>query len=191
MTLTLVATVGGSTSNSYCDVTAADSYFEGRAFSSSWTGADDDTKTVALVHATSLLEREKWKGTKGQTPGSAVAQSLSWPRRWAPTLEADSPPDFIAEYFIDLTVGFYSELTIPVPIVRATCELALEIIRAGTTDPFTRDSTRNVKRKTVDVLTTEFFDVADRARGLGLFPAVAALVAPLLRQGDAAEVVRA
>lgn len=187
MPLVLDATVGGASSNSYVDLTTAESYMLGRV--NPWTGTDA-AKTAALVNATSLLEQEQWAGTKGSTATSALTQALAWPRRWVPTLEFTAYPEYITDNFIDTSVAFYSSLTIPQPLVRATCELAMELLRAGTTDRLTYDSKRNVKRKTVDVLTTEYFEPWQRARGLGYFPSVLSLVAHLMRNADAAEVQR-
>lgn len=187
MPLTLIATAGGATSNAYCDAATADAYFLGRAFSDAWTGYTTAQKEQALVFATSLLDRERWKGVKGSTPASGLTQALAWPRRWAPTPEYDADADFIATDFIDTSLAFYSALTIPNPIVKATCELAFEILKAGTTDPFGKagQPERNVKQKTIDVLTTVYFDLQDRARGLAVFPSVYAEIADLLRGSDA------
>jgi hypothetical protein len=188
MTLTLVATPGAANANSYADVATADAYFEARAFSSAWTSVtDQEVKKQALMYATQLLDRERWAGAKGITYAGSLTQALAWPRRWAGTLEQDANPgQLVTEFFIDTAIGFYSELTIPTPIVRATCELALEILRAGSSDPFTLDTTRNIKRDRVGPLETEFFDIGQRARGLGMFPAVVALIAPLLRTSSGA-----
>jgi hypothetical protein len=190
MTLTLDATVGGSAANSYCDLTTAQGYLDGRPFAAAWTAASATQQTQALVYATTLLDREKWVGTKGMTIVGGYTQALAWPRRWAPSLEFDQQEDYIAEYFVDLTVAYYSSLQIPAPIIRATCELALAILNAGTSDPFI-DGTRNIKSERVDVLDTVYLDIHLRTRGLGLFPQVVALVAPLLRsQQSGAQVER-
>lgn len=181
MALVLVSAVGGASSNSFLSLSEAESYFEGRPFAAAWTGSTTALKEQALVYATTLLDRERWAGAKGVSYTSALTQALAWPRRWATTLEVDAAPQLVSEWFIDTATGYYSALTIPQPIQRATCELALEILRAGDADPFTKDSTRNVKRKRIDVLETEYFDVGQRARGLALYPSVAALIAPLLR----------
>jgi hypothetical protein len=180
--LVLDATVGGAAANSYTDAATADAYFLGRAFASSWTGAGTSAKEQALVWATSVLEREEWAGAKGSTPATAITQALAWPRRWAPTLEADAAPQAITQDFIDLSTMYYSELSIPQPIIRATCELAL-VILSNTADPFLADLTR-VKRERVDVLETEFFDSSDRIRGLGHFPHVIRLVRHILRWNE-------
>lgn len=189
MPLVLDATVGGATSNAYVDRDDANTYFEGRASTAAWDAAFNDAKDKALVNATDLLERLKWAGAKGMTPAGALTQALAWPRRWAPTLEADAAPEFVAVDFIDTSVAYYSELTIPRPIVRACCELALVILTAGTTDIFASDLKR-VKRKKVDALETEFFDSQDALRGISRYPHVLQLITPLLRSAGGIEVER-
>ncbi len=190
----LVATVGAATANTYITQADATTYFSSRANATSWTGASSDNKDIALLMATDLLDREKWKGTKGSTPTGALTQALAWPRRWAPTLEYDNEPSFVGfdDVWVDLTLAYYSELAIPGPIVDATCELALEILKAGTTDPFASLAYpwENVRRKTVDVLTTEWFGPEDRSSGLGRFPSVIALIAHLLRAAGTTTVDR-
>lgn len=181
MALILDATPGGAAANTYVLLTDAETYFLSRPFSAAWTASTDPVKSQALAYATILLDRQRWLGTKGTTSSGALTQALAWPRRWAPTLEFDSYPQFVTDNFIDTSTAFFSSLTIPTPIVRATCELALEILNAGTTDPLTKDPTRNIKREKIDVLETEYFDPQYRVYGLGLFPAVMALIAPLLR----------
>lgn len=182
MALVLDATVGGPSANTYVLVAQAQAYFDARPFSSAWNSAIVADQSAALAYSTRVLDRLEWLGAKGGTPSDAITQALAWPRRWSPTLEFDNPvPQFITEYFIDLSIAYYSSLTIPKPITDATCELALEFLRAGTADPLTRDDTRNVKREKVDVIETEYTDPGLRFRGIGLFPTVVAIIAPLLR----------
>ena len=185
----IVATVGGATSNCYLTLAAAETYFTARPFlSTGWTALEsNDNKTVALLFAAQVLDEQRWLGNKGMTAAVATTQALAWPRRWAPTLEFDAPPDFIAEYFIDLTVAYYSSLAIPAPIWKATCELAHEILKAGTTDPFAAsgDPNRDLRSKSVDVLSWEWLAPQLRAQGLGRFPSVLALIGPLLRSAKA------
>lgn len=189
MPLVLDATVGTATANSFASRVQADAYFLTRPFADAWTAASATLQDQALIFATTLLNALKWKGGKGMTNASALTQALAWPRQWTPTLEADAQPEYVTEYFIDLTIGYYSSLSIPTPIVQATCELALEILKAGSTDPFTIDSTRNIKREQVDVISTEYFDPQYRAYWLARYPSVMNLIAPLLR-GGANEVER-
>lgn len=181
MPLVLDATAGGASSNSYVSLADAETYFEGRPFASAWTGADQADKEQALVYATTILERERWLGAKGATYQAALTQALAWPRRWVPTLEWDAAPQLVSEFFIDTATGYYGELTVPTPIVRATCELALEILRAGDTDPFSVDSTSNIKREKTGPLETEYFEPTNSVTGIGFYPNVVALIAPLLR----------
>lgn len=189
MPLVLDATVGGASSNSYVNLATAEAYMLGRV--NPWpVTATDLEKTAALINATALLEREQWAGTRGTDPASALVQALAWPRRWVPTLEFTAYPEYVTDNFIDTSVAFYSSLTIPTPIIRATCELAMELLRAGTIDRLTYDSTRNVKSKGVDVLRTEYVEPWQRVRGLGYFPSVLSLVAHLMRDADAPEVSR-
>lgn len=78
MALTLDVTVGGVSSNSYLSVAEADTYHEGRLFSTDWTSATAETKKAALVWATRLLDAGfVWDGvvTDISTP-----QALNWPR---------------------------------------------------------------------------------------------------------------
>jgi hypothetical protein len=179
--LVLDATAGGASSNSYVSLADAETYFEGRPFASAWNDATDPEKEQALVYATTILERERWAGAKGVSYDAALTQALAWPRRWAPTLEWDAAPQWISEWFFDVGTGYYSDLTVPTPIVRATCELALEILRAGDDDPFAVDTSRDLKRKKIGPIEKEWFEAGDRARGVGIYPIVAALIAPLLR----------
>ena len=186
MALVLDATVGGSAANVYLTLADAETYFSARPFTSVWTAAADADKNVALVYATTLLDQQKWKGAKGSTPAGALTQALAWPREWAPTLEADANPEFVTEYFIDLSVGYYSSLTIPQPIRDATCELALEILRAGTTDPLTKDTTWNIAAESVGPIRTQYVDPGVRVFGIGQFQSVMRLIQPLLRNGTQA-----
>jgi hypothetical protein len=181
--LTLDATVGGANANSFASRIQADAYFLTRPFADAWTAASSTQQDQALVFATTLLNGLRWAGGKGATNASALTQALAWPRQWAPTLEADAQPEFVTEYFVDTTLGYFSSLAVPSPIVQATCELALEILKSGTTDLFGQDTTRNIKSETVDVISTTYFDPQYRVYWLARFPAVMNLIAPLLRGG--------
>lgn len=184
MPLTLDATVAGPAANSYATLAEATAYFAARPFASAWSAADatpGGAQEQALVFATTLLERERWAGAKGQTPQGALTQALAWPRRWAPTKEIDAGAQVITEYFIDLSVAYYDSTTIPLPIKQATYELALVVLGAGGGDPFTQDATR-VKRSVIaGAIETEYFPTQDSVRGMGHYPHVARLIAPLLR----------
>jgi hypothetical protein len=189
--ITLVATAGGSTSNTYVTQADATTYFEGHPFASAWTSASTGNKDIALAYATRILDRVEWAGVKGSTSSGALTQALAFPRRWVPTLEIGASPEYISEDFVDQSVGYYDEDTIPTPLVRATCELALALLNAGTSDPFDQDASR-IKSETVGPISTEWFDSQDAVRGLARFPHVLQLVQHMFRaSADGVEVQRA
>lgn len=192
MPLVLVDTAGSASANTYVSLANAETYMLARPFSAAWAAASstDAVKNQALVFATQLLDRLKWAGAKGITTTGALTQALAWPRRWAPTLEADADPQFISTDFIDTSIAFYDSTTVPAPIVSATVELAVALINAGSTDPFDTDVQR-VKIKTVDVLTTEYFASQDQLRGLSRFPHVMQIIGHILRSAEGMEVGRA
>lgn len=191
MPITLIATVGGATSNTYVTLADADTYFEGHAFASTWDAETDANKNIALAHATMILDRIKWAGSKGQTAVGGLTQALAFPRRWCPTLEYDAAPQHISDDFVDESVMYYDEDAIPTPLVRATCELALELVRAGTTDPLLDDADR-IRSETVGPISTEWFDSQDAVRGIARFPHVLSLVQHMMRSAiSGTEVMRA
>jgi len=78
MPVAIVATVGGSTSNSYCTLAEAEIYIASIPTPGSWTSSVlDDTKNRALVQACRLIEENfTWNGY----PVTPEVQSLSWPQ---------------------------------------------------------------------------------------------------------------
>jgi hypothetical protein len=113
---TLDPTVGGATSNVYVDVATADTYFDNRVNSGSWNNVvDSDDKARALIMATDRLDQERYIGARASS-----TQRLQWPRAGTAREDGSVIPSTI----------------IPREVVNATLELALEILRAGTTDIF-------------------------------------------------------
>lgn len=105
---TLDATVAGTSSNSYCTVATATTYFDERLKPADhWTNASDDDKARALITASRRLDQEDWEGVRTST-----AQALDWPRYWASDEDGEE----------------YSESAIPTVVVHATCELALRLL---------------------------------------------------------------
>jgi hypothetical protein len=93
MAVTVIATAGLNTSNSYATVDEADDYHEHVVHKAAWDAADDDTKGAALIEATRLLDAHYiWNGTAVDD-----IQVLCWPRaglmtRTGYTLSQDSIP---------------------------------------------------------------------------------------------------
>lgn len=209
MPVTLDATVGGASANSYVAVAAADEYLGAHPFAAAWralgaSGDDLDTKHRALIHATRQLDALRYVGDM-----STTTQALQWPRRYVPDpRRRDAVGDPVASS--PFTVGGPMALVdsdlwlpadaIPARITEATCELALILVAAGTTDPLalpgasSAASTANVKREVVGPLETEYFAPAEMtgpaaAVGLARYPNVLALLRGFVVSGT--RVVRA
>jgi hypothetical protein len=162
MALTIVATAGADDANSFVTLDEADAYMESRLNGSTWTGATTDTRNRALAEATRELSPLGWSGHR-----VSASQALGWPRQWA--RDPDSP-----------TQDYYDTGVIPQRVKDACCELAFQFLKAGTTDVAAREKTLDIARSKVDVLETEYVAPHARARGLGRYPRVVTLIAPLL-----------
>jgi hypothetical protein len=176
MAITIVATSGSASANSYASEAEAVAYAETRMNRpSTWTTISGssltDTEKVALIEATRELDRLKWKGTRVDE-----TQRLEWPRKWVVNIDAPSPayPDEPLGY------TYYDEDEVPLRIREATIELAFEFLRLGTTDLAGLAPNIEVLEKTVDVLTTKFAEVRDRPTGLARFPRIVKLIYRLL-----------
>ena len=109
-------TVGGATSNSYTDVATADTYFDNRINASAWNNVvDSDDKARALIMATDRLDQERYIGQRASS-----TQRLQFPRTGTAHEDGSAIPSD----------------SIPREVVNSTLELALEILRAGTSDIF-------------------------------------------------------
>jgi hypothetical protein len=159
----LVATVGGASSNSFLDSDAADTYFDNRLNSDAWDDADSTDKDKALITASKELNILSWLGYKATT-----AQRLAWPR--AMVINPDSA----------YSQEFYSESEIPQRVKDATCENALELLKAGTTDLTSQDSSREIKSETVGPISVTYAEPSQKSAGLSRFPNVTSGLGPLL-----------
>lgn len=173
MAVTIVATVGSASANSFVTLAEAATYMEARLNASTWeTDATNDTKNRALVEATRYLGTLAWLGTR-----SDDVQALAWPR------ELVVNPD-------DPYGNYYDTDAIPQRVKDATCELAFQFVKSGTTDVAALDPNIEVQSKTIDVLRTDYVQHG-RRQGLARYPSVWRLIAPLVMvQGGLARVVR-
>ncbi|HET8777975.1 MAG TPA: DnaT-like ssDNA-binding protein [Candidatus Limnocylindria bacterium] len=151
------ATVGGPAANSYVAVADADDYFGGRLNASAWTAASATTKQQALATATSRLEQLTFVGSRVTT-----AQRLAWPRYGAESVDGD----------------LYASDAIPRPVFEATCELALDLLNAGTTDRLAPTGLEPFSALSVGAVSLSLRDDAPQAGELP--PQVQRLLAPLL-----------
>lgn len=101
--------------NSYINIEDANSYFEERLYSDTWTNANDNLKTQALLMAARNIDKLRFKGKKVNT-----TQKLAFPRY----LYKPIGPD---EYEIDHTG--YARYEITERIKQAQCEEALALLK--------------------------------------------------------------
>ena len=178
MALTIVATAGSASANSFVTEAEQISYMATRLNASTWTtvtGATcTETEKAAMIEATRELSALRWLGYRTDD-----TQILSWPRQ--DVLNPDSPSE------LDL-----DDETIPQRVKDATAELAFQFLKAGTTDVAALDPNAHVAVKTVDVLTTEYVPVWARKTGLARYPSVLRYLRGLLAptSGNALTVVR-
>lgn len=133
MALTLIATVGGTTSNSYCTKAEADAYHESRLHNTTWTSATTTQHEAALVWATRLMDEQiTWKGTP-----VSENQALAWPQ----------------EYQYDRYGNDIDEDVIPNDVKNAVAEFAFFLIASDRTAD---SDSKGIKRMKVDVVEFEF-----------------------------------
>ena len=167
MALTILPTPGDAAANSFVSAAEMTAYCEGRLNASVWTGAA--AQEPALVEATRTISLLEFLAARTDS-----TQALSWPRTYCPN--PDAPADATSEDVI-----YFASDVVPQRVKDATCELALQFLKAGATDLAMPDATAGVTEKTVDVLTTKYADPAYRATsGIARFPRVRDLLAPLL-----------
>ena len=164
MAVTIDATAGGGSANSFVTEVEQIAYMATRLNASAWTTVSGTTCTntekQAMVEATRELSVLNWYGRRTDT-----VQVLAWPR-WA-VVNPDSPVGFL-----------YNSAIVPDRVKNATCELAFQFLNAGTTDLAAVDPNAGVIEKTVDVLTTRWNSFR-RPTGLARFPSVTRFIRPL------------
>lgn len=176
MAITIVATAGAANANSFAAETDYIAYVATRLNApsdSTVTGtACTESEKAALIEATRdlyLLE-QLYEGQRTTT-----TQSLSWPRQFAINPDA---PEIIA--ITDIALLYFANDVVPDRMINATCELAMQYRKLGTTDLAALDDTISILRESVGRLTTEYVTPEKRAQGLGRFPRVMQYVGALL-----------
>lgn len=111
MALTLVDTAGSASANTYVSIDTAGTYFSERLHASTWVSASLENRKAALIWATRILDYSvDWVGKL-----KASTQALRWPRTGVYT------KDSVA----------VSTTSIPVFVVYATCELAVQLVASN------------------------------------------------------------
>ena len=145
MTVTVTATVGGASSNSYLSVAAADTISGNMLSTLKWGTATTDDKGRALIAATRYLDQLDWIGTKATT-----TQALLWPREEATCGEKDYANDVIPQEIqystFDLADALLNDTTL------------LKPANAGLTELIPGIPNADLKSARVDVLSVDFRD---------------------------------
>jgi len=144
--MTLDATVGGASANSYVTLAEAESYFKDRAHSDEWNELGYDVRGTFLITASQQLDwYANWKGDK-----TTYTQSMDWPRKDVLYPDGTDYPDDI----------------IPPEIKRAVYELALSSINLDRSADQDLDGLAEVQAGPLRVKT----DTSLRAKSLGVLP---------------------
>ena len=113
MTVTVIATAGSSSANSYLSVAAADDLADDYLGTLAWTAAatTTDDKSRALIMATRYLDQLEWLGSRAST-----TQALAWPRSGAAcgewSFEDDEIPVPIKQGCFDLAEALLASPTL-------------------------------------------------------------------------------
>jgi hypothetical protein len=165
--LAITATVGASNANSFVTEAEMDAYCEGRLNAAAWTS--DAAALPALVEATRDLSNLEWQGWR-----VTDTQALSWPREYA-----RDPDAIYDESYGELGYPEYAITVIPQRVKDATCELALQYLKAGTSDLASVSADANLTSKTIGELSKSWGPNGPPT-GLSRFSRVVALIRPLL-----------
>ena len=122
MAITITATVGSASANSYVTLDAANSIVEGLVIDDdveAWISATDDNKNRALFTSAVRVDRERFLGARVTN-----TQALQWPRQGV-----RKPDTYINTYSIGfpfrISTDYFSETEIPEQVKKAQVILAV------------------------------------------------------------------
>ena len=163
MTVTVTATPGSASANSYISVATGDDLANLYLGTLQWSSASSDAKGRALIMATRYLDQLEWIGSRATT-----TQALAWPRTGAACGEwsftSSEIPQPIKQACFDLAEALLGDATL------------LRSAGAGSAELIPGIPNASLKSASVDVISVQFRD--------GAVPAAqnALNVAPHLRQ---------
>ena len=167
MAASIIATAGAADANSYITLVAAQEFADNQVNPAVWDAASNDTRTRALISATTSLDTLSYIGSRTTT-----TQALCWPRKYAYTSERD-----------------YTDTEIPTLLQEAVFDLATALITTPTLLTATSASASllpniansDLKRVKLDVLEVEWRSSNNqRITPLTALPHLRQLLAPLL-----------
>jgi len=122
MAITIDATVGGASANSYLTLAAAQDLIDGMVENddvTAWASSTTDQKNRALYSATQRLDRERFLGAR-----ATDTQALQWPRTGV-----RKPDTYINTYAIGfpfkITTDYFTDTEVPDQIKQAQVVLAV------------------------------------------------------------------
>jgi len=122
MAISIDATVGGASANSYLTLNDANDLIDGLVQNddvTAWASATDDQKNRALYTAAQRIDRERFLGAR-----ATDTQSLQWPRTGV-----RKPDTYINTYAVGfpfrITTDYFTDTEIPDQVKKAQAELAV------------------------------------------------------------------
>ena len=122
MAVTINATAGDASANSYITLAEADAYVEAMVLSTDaarWDSGNTDSRNRALTAATQRLDRERFLGAR-----ATDTQALQWPRTGV-----RKPDTYVNTYATGfpfrISEDYFTDTEIPDQIKRAQIELAV------------------------------------------------------------------
>ena len=122
MAITIVATAGSATANSYLTLTDANAIIEGLVEDddvTAWSSATDDQKNRALYTSTIRIDRERFLGAR-----ATDTQALQWPRTGV-----RKPDTYVNTYAVGfpfrISTDYFTDTEIPDQVKKAQAILAV------------------------------------------------------------------
>ena len=122
MAVSIDATAGGASANSYMTLSEADTFVEAMISSSDvskWTTGNDDSRNRALTAAAQRLDRERFLGAR-----ATDTQALQWPRTGV-----RKPDTYVNTYATGfpfrISDDYFTDTEIPDQVKRAQIEMAV------------------------------------------------------------------
>ena len=122
MAITITATAGSASANSYLTLDAANAIIEGLVLDddvAAWDGSTTDNKNRALYTATVRIDRERFLGAR-----ATDTQALQWPRTGV-----RKPDTYINTYAVGfpfrITTDYFTDTEIPDQVKKAQAILAV------------------------------------------------------------------
>lgn len=164
MAVTIDATPGGISSNSYCTLAEAEAYHETRLYNTDWTTATDANKNIVLVWATRLLDEwVDWQGEKRDED-----QALRWPRynvldRDGYEFDYDSIPQFLKDAVAEQAVYLLATDVTAAPDTQGFSQIQVGDLKL-VVDKLDRDKI-GVIAESVESIVGAYGDVQSRGGG--------------------------